>query len=517
MNRHLAICCKLYNKGLSVRKIAKEVGLHHKTVSKYLKQAGIEIDRQQSYEQHRPKKYQPSLISWDTKQERDNLIISMYNEGKSSTYIHRALGISGRTVLRILEKNNIERRFQQPMFNNTQKQSINNLYNQGNSISVIADRYGVCDHTISDVLENIRTPGETMRSFFGQERDIEKLYELGMSSYDIAKELNINNPDAIARYLRSKNLLRSKEEIKKLVAIKLSDRDIKSNIHIAFENILDSMDIRYDSEFPLEGWNFDIHICDTNILFEINGDYWHKLPQRVQRDKRKKKVAENAGYVLYYIWEHQFKNEDIIKSYIDYIINGVSVDFDFSDIIISKSSANNVQQYIKNWHYSNKLGNHNTSYIASYHDKVIAACVFGNIVRKQSATKQGILPYEVLELSRFAIHPKYHKKNFASWFISRCIKKLRVEKPQLKLLISFADSTYNHEGKIYKASNWVFDGKTQPDYWYVDQKRNIIHKKTIWNRAKQEDISETDYAANSNLKKVYGYSKSRYLYFLESR
>jgi hypothetical protein len=117
-------------------------------------------------------------------------------------------------------------------------------------------------------------------------------------------------------------------------------------------------------------------------------------------------------------------------------------------------------------------------------------------------------------LSRFAIHPSYQKRNFASFMISRSIRIVRTEKPGVKRLISFSDTTYNHNGTIYKASNWTLDGVVRPDYWYVDQDGYVCHKKTLWNKAKQMSMTELEYCNKYKYKRVFGGEKKRFLYRL---
>lgn len=82
------------------------------------------------------------------------------------------------------------------------------------------------------------------------------------------------------------------------------------------------------------------------------------------------------------------------------------------------------------------------------------------------------------------------------------------------MLISFADTTHNHFGTIYKASNWILDGEVTPDYWYADDRGYICHKKTLWNKAKKNNMTETEYCIKHNYQKVHGEKKLRFKYLL---
>jgi len=81
-------------------------------------------------------------------------------------------------------------------------------------------------------------------------------------------------------------------------------------------------------------------------------------------------------------------------------------------------------------------------------------------------------------------------------------------------LVSFADTTFNHVGTIYKASNWRLDGEVAPDYWYKDNDGYMCHKKTLWNKASKMCMTESEYCAKYGFVKIRGEKKFRYIYEL---
>ena len=143
--------------------------------------------------------------------------------------------------------------------------------------------------------------------------------------------------------------------------------------------------------------------------------------------------------------------------------------------------------------------------------ELAVAAVFSSPTRIESAYKLGLQSRELLELTRFCINPKFQKKNFASWFLSRAMKMLWIDKPLVKKVITFADTTHGHEGTIYKAANWMFVGKVKPDYWYVDELGHRYHKKTVWDHASKMSKSEEDYAHLQKLTRIAGGMKLRYV------
>jgi hypothetical protein len=49
------------------------------------------------------------------------------------------------------------------------------------------------------------------------------------------------------------------------------------------------------------------------------------------------------------------------------------------------------------------------------------------------------------------------------------------DKPQIKALVSFSDSTAGHNGTIYKATNAYYYGKSSPATFYIDQGGRLRH------------------------------------------
>lgn len=53
----------------------------------------------------------------------------------------------------------------------------------------------------------------------------------------------------------------------------------------------------------------DFYIPSFKLAVECNGDYWHNLPERKERDKRLKEYVESTGRRIVFIWEHEIKDE----------------------------------------------------------------------------------------------------------------------------------------------------------------------------------------------------------------
>lgn len=113
---------------------------------------------------------------------------------------------------------------------------------------------------------------------------------------------------------------------------------------------------------------------------------------------------------------------------------------------------------------------------------------------------------KVRELHRLAIIDNT-PKNTESWFISRVMKRLREDRPDLWGIVSFADTTVKHEGVIYQASNAIYYGKSAKQTFYLDGDR-LRHP-----RQNGVNISQK-VAKSKGWIPVKREAKNRYLYIL---
>ena len=99
----------------------------------------------------------------------------------------------------------------------------------------------------------------------------------------------------------------------------------------------------------------------------------------------------------------------------------------------------------------------------------------------------------VYELNRLCVNDNL-EKNVLSYFVSRCLKKLNK-----LILVSYADTSMNHNGYIYQATNWLYTGKTK-------ERTDIGSEDNTHSRHYNKNI---DYSKNRKFRS----SKHRYVYF----
>lgn len=131
-----------------------------------------------------------------------------------------------------------------------------------------------------------------------------------------------------------------------------------------------------------------------------------------------------------------------------------------------------VKAFLLRHHYLKSLPRGiNRTYILSVKGVIKGIALFGYPVGKMSN--------RITELKRFCLSEDC-PKNTASWFMSKCMKHLKLDKT-IDTVISYADPTQGHQGTIYKASNFVYSGKQvqgTPYFRIKGQKvyyRNLMH------------------------------------------
>jgi transposase len=119
---------KLYQQGLSLRKIAEKFDVIDETIASALKRNNVRIRSRTAH-----------IAKINKKQHKE--IISLYNQGLSSLKIAKMFNVTSTIILSVLKKNNIERRnpgYYQIKIDQEKKEIIIRLYQEGNSLKKIA-------------------------------------------------------------------------------------------------------------------------------------------------------------------------------------------------------------------------------------------------------------------------------------------------------------------------------------------------------------------------------------------
>lgn len=311
----------------------------------------------------------------------------------------------------------------------------------------------------------------------------------------------------------SKKIWENPEYRKRMARIR-ANQPRTSSIQEMLYGYLDDLGIEYfkeGDETAIGYYAFDCLVPKQgmmvrNLLIECQGDYWHTLKHNDSRDRSKFTYIDKyfPEYEIMYIWENEFYSKDGVIDRLKQRI-GLDIknaDFSFSDInlVINPSDVN---RFLDLYHYIGK-GRGGITIGAKHGDKMVAVVVFSKPLRQNQSTFHG----EFRELSRFCIHPSYHKRNFASWLLSKSIKKSGITSK----IVAYADSTVGHRGTIYKAANFRYSHDVRPDYWYVNEDGYVMHKRTLYGKAVKMMMTESEYAEKFGYARKYGGVKKCYVY-----
>ena len=205
------------------------------------------------------------------------------------------------------------------------------------SMNKLADKYNCCPMAIWSKLKkyeiNSRTRSEANRGkfhpFYGKKHTKETKEKIsitnkqkglkppvGLSPFHLHKNYNEIYGKKRAKKIKEKisksntGKKRSLETCKKLSKHRLTRifPKTKTKIELKIEKELVKLNIPYEMNFPIieARTQVDFFIL-PNIVIYCDGDYWHNLPEAIEKDKRQNKKLKELGFKVLRFWEHEIK------------------------------------------------------------------------------------------------------------------------------------------------------------------------------------------------------------------
>tara|TARA_R110000796_G_scaffold23916_1_gene68422 strand:+ start:497 stop:1093 length:597 start_codon:yes stop_codon:yes gene_type:complete len=146
--------------------------------------------------------------------------------------------------------------------------------------------------------------------------------------------------------------------------------------------------------------------------------------------------------------------------------------------LVKTCDRKEVKNFIETWHYSKNINGLKSNYCFKLMDKdtMIGAMIYGQIAMANVWKKYVNSEDQLIELRRLCCIDDT-PKNTESYFIGYTLRWLQ-KNTEIKKVISYADETYNHQGTIYKASNFKHIGMTNKGKVIVYNNK-LYHDKTI--------------------------------------
>jgi len=177
---------------------------------------------------------------------------------------------------------------------------------------------------------------------------------------------------------------------------------------------------------------------------------------------------------------------------------------------ITKIPSKDGRDYIRANHYSKSCHNGPSPCYGLFNNDIMIGCLcFATPCSENVRSSAFGSDYKdhVTELHRLFIVDDA-PKNTESWFISRCLKLLKSDKPHIWAVITFADSTEGHLGTIYQATNAIYCGMSSKATFYLDQEGRLRHPRQNGINISVDDAIVRGWCPVKRL------AKHRYIYLL---
>lgn len=122
---------------------------------------------------------------------------------------------------------------------------------------------------------------------------------------------------------------------------------------------------------------------------------------------------------------------------------------------VKSIDADQCKEWFMYKHYAKRMPSISYSFGLYVDDVLQGVCSYGRPVAHMLVKNafNGHYQDDFLELNRLCVNDGL-KKNTLSFFVAQTLKQL----PKPKVIVSYADTSMNHNGYIYQATNWIYTG-----------------------------------------------------------
>jgi len=138
-------------------------------------------------------------------------------------------------------------------------------------------------------------------------------------------------------------------------------------------------------------------------------------------------------------------------------------------------SRNECAYFILNLHYAKRWPSISYAFGLFVNGELCGVVTYGSPASaplRRGVAGEKFAP-SVLELNRLCL--LYNRKNEASFLVGNSLKML----PKNKIIVSFADSSQNHIGYVYQATNFIYTGLSAKRTDWKVKGKEYLHGQTI--------------------------------------
>ncbi|MDP1710874.1 MAG: hypothetical protein Q8K86_00250 [Candidatus Nanopelagicaceae bacterium] len=307
-----------------------------------------------------------------------------------------------------------------------------------------------------------------------------------------------------------------------------------STLERAVWRMLDDLGIKFVSaregkSYVLAKWSFDVFIdksqrnSNKHLLIEVDGHYRHTRDDVIGYDKAKETFVDayhSATHEFARILEHEFLAPGRLKSRLEMLLNrktGEVREVMLDDLLIKEVDFDAATSFLGAYHYLGYVNKRGKPIGCFLNAELIGIALFAGVTRDQTAKRLGLKQQTCRELIRFCLSPFVHNKNLGSWFLSRALNLYQKLNPDVIALVTFADMSVGHTGALYKATNFVDDGQCNDSYCWLGHDGFIMHKKTMWDHARRNHLTEEEMAGKTEHIRILCKPKHRFVYWFKEK
>ena len=138
-------------------------------------------------------------------------------------------------------------------------------------------------------------------------------------------------------------------------------------------------------------------------------------------------------------------------------------------IELKRASAKAIRYACIHFHYARTVPSCQYAYNIYENGEWCGVIIYSSGANNHIASPFGLVQGEVLELVRVALNGK---QSYTSECVAATLKQLHKDAPQIKIVVSYADTGQKHLGIIYQATNWLYLGEMKQSEGYL-----IVHGK----------------------------------------
>jgi len=176
---------------------------------------------------------------------------------------------------------------------------------------------------------------------------------------------------------------------------------------------------------------------------------------------------------------------------------------------LEKASYKAIKYACLNFHYAKAVPYLSSGYTVFNHKNEWCGVVVFNRGNINGGKPYKCVIGQFAELIRVALNGKQEQTSKA---VSLAIRLFKKDNPLCKVLVSYADTGQGHEGTIYKAMNWYYEGEIKPTRpKFKDKNGKIIHSRVAAKLKTENKIKEYD----DIYERVLNTNKHRFSYPLD--